>query len=91
MRSGLVILPTANAATTSYVQDMDQPWSPLTDREAQRQFKHLQKLAACVSDQELARRLEEQAARLMAPGEAELELAQSRDGAIRPAGWSSGG
>jgi hypothetical protein len=70
---------------------MDQPWSPLTDRETLRQSKQLLKLAACVSDRELARRLEEQAARLMAQGLAGLELAQSRDGAIRPAGWYSGG
>jgi hypothetical protein len=70
---------------------MDQPWSPLTCREALRQSRQLKKLAACVSDQELARRLEEQAARLMVPGEAELEQAQSRDGSIRPAGWYPGG
>jgi hypothetical protein len=56
---------------------MDQPWTPLTDREALRQSKQLQRLAACVSDRELARKLNEQAAQLRAQADAQLPPALS--------------
>ena len=51
-----------------YIHNTDRLWSPLTGREALWQSNQLQKLAACVSDRELVRRLEEQAGQLMAQG-----------------------